>query len=105
MTQLSTNSPTQLGRIFPQYQLSPEEKAKRKAEQEAFYQRCPPIFERIRSELNENYYNWFIVIEPNSQEYFIDIDEMSVLQKVRQKYPVGTTMMFRLNETGTCGRI
>ena len=47
MTQLSNNRTSRLGRVFPERQLSPKEKVKRKAEDEAFYQRCRAIFERV----------------------------------------------------------
>lgn len=39
------------GRIFPNVNWSEEEKARRKAEQEARFERCYPIFEKLRPEL------------------------------------------------------
>lgn len=41
------------GRIFPDIQWSEEKKARWKAEQEAFYQRCKVIFDRVQPEVNE----------------------------------------------------
>ncbi|MFH7027753.1 MAG: hypothetical protein ACHBN1_20725 [Heteroscytonema crispum UTEX LB 1556] len=51
MTQLSSNRTPRRGRIFPERQLSPEEKARHKAEDEVFYQRCRIIFDRVQPEL------------------------------------------------------
>lgn len=91
------------------YQLKPpissEEKAKQEAERQAFSQRCRAIFERVRPELIEEHYNWFITIEPDSGDYFIDKDDMTAYQKAREKHPQTIFCTFRLNETGVCGRI
>jgi hypothetical protein len=105
MTQLNSHSAPRRGRIFPERTISPEEKAQHQAELEAFRQRCRPIFERLRPELIKNHYNWFIVIEPDSEDYFLDRDRMIALQKALEKYPQGLFFTFRLNETGVCGRV
>lgn len=44
MTQFSSDKKARRGRVFPDHQLSSEEKAKRLAEEQAFYQRCWMIF-------------------------------------------------------------
>ena len=85
MTQLNSHSAPRRGRIFPERTISPEEKAKRQAELEAFRQRCRPIFERLRPELIKDHYNWFIVIEPESEDYFLDRDRMTALPWLRTK--------------------
>lgn len=85
--------------------LSPEEKAQRQAKREELNQRCQVIFERVQPELIEEHYNWFIVIEPNSEDYFIEEDEMIAIEKACQKYPDTMSLMLRLNETGVCGRL
>ncbi|MFB2894373.1 hypothetical protein ACE1CI_15805 [Aerosakkonemataceae cyanobacterium BLCC-F50] len=105
MTQLSENQTPRRGRVFPERQLSPEEKALRQAEGEEFANRCRVIFERVKPELIKEHYDWFIVIEPDSGDYFIDADEMVAIQKTREKYPHTKSLIMRLNETGTCGRI
>ena len=105
MTQLSSNRTPRRGRIFPEYTIPPEELARRKAELDAFYQRCRAIFERVRPELIANHYNWFIIIEPDSGDYIIDADEEVASEKARQKHPHTKLGAFRLNETGACGRI
>ncbi len=105
MAQLDYKHIPRRGRLFPERTISDEEKAKRQSEIEAFYQRCRPIFERLQPLLIEKYNNWFIVIEPESEEYFLDEDRMVALQKALEKYPQGLFYTFRLNETGVCGRI
>jgi hypothetical protein len=105
MTQLSSNKKARRGRIFPEYTIPPEELARRKAEREEFYQRCVKIFDGVCPELIEDHYNWFIVIEPNSGDYFIDIDEEVAAQKAGEQHPNTRLGTFRLNKTGACGRI
>ncbi|NET12283.1 MAG: hypothetical protein F6K08_05175 [Okeania sp. SIO1H6] len=85
--------------------LSPEERARRKAEKEAFARRCREIFGRVYPDLVKEHYDWFIHIEPDSGDYFIDVDENVSFQKARQQHPTSDLMAMRLNETGTCGRI
>ena len=93
------------GRIFPEIQWTTEQKAEREAESEAFYQRCYPIFDRVKSELIATHYNWFIAIEPDSDEYFVDRDlEVASLQ-CREKHPGKLHYTFRINESGACGSI
>ncbi len=107
MTQLSQTSPKHPRRIVSESSLSPEEIAQRSAAREEFAARCRPIFERLRPELIEDHYNWFIAIDPDSEHYFLDPNLEGLIEKIRQKYPDGVTQstIYRLNETGTCGRI
>ncbi|MGK7875258.1 MAG: hypothetical protein AB4426_18765 [Xenococcaceae cyanobacterium] len=93
------------GRIFPEYTILPEELARREAENEEFLQRCQIIFDRVYPELVTQYYDWFIIIEPESGDYFIDLDHKVGFQKARQKHPKAELQAMRLNETGTCGRV
>jgi hypothetical protein len=103
MAQASSRTPRR-GRVFP-LQLSPEEKARRKARDEEFYKRCRAVFERVQPELIEEHYDWFIVIEPDSGDYFIDPDENIARVKAADKHPHKLRLIMRINETGTCGRI
>jgi len=105
MTQLSNNRTPRQGRVFPDRQLSPEEKARRKAEDQGFAQRCRAIFDRVKPELIKDHYDWFIVIEPDSGDYFIDSDEAVARANAGEKHPEKMKLIMRLNETGTCGRI
>jgi hypothetical protein len=92
--------------IFPDRpRVSPEEIARRKAENEAFDRRCEEIFQRVYPELVVEHYDWYIHIEPNSGDCFIDPNEEVSFQKARQKHPNAKLIAMRLNETGTCGRI
>jgi hypothetical protein len=106
MTEATSQKPTRRrGRIFPEITISPEELAKQKAEDEAFFQRCWSIFERVRPQLIEQHYGWYIAIEPDSGDYFIDSDKMRSHQKALQKYPSYDHFVFCLNETGVTGKI
>jgi hypothetical protein len=93
------------GRIFPEIQWTEDEKARRKAESEAFYHRCRAIFERVRPELIGEHYGWYIAIEPDSEKYFIDIDRETAHLKARHAHPDSIHCLFRLDETGACGTI
>lgn len=53
----------------------------------------------------ESHYGWYIAIEPNSGEYFIDKDNIQAHKKVFEKYPNAKNYLFCINETGTTGRI
>ncbi|MCL1475449.1 hypothetical protein LAY57_33045 [Argonema antarcticum A004/B2] len=93
-------------RIFPERPpLSDAEIARRKAEDEAFGKRCREIFNRVYPELVKDCYDWFILIEPDSGDYFIDPDREIARQEAKKKHPTAVLMAMRLNETGTCGRI
>ncbi|MBW4513531.1 MAG: hypothetical protein KME64_44805 [Scytonematopsis contorta HA4267-MV1] len=105
MTQLSSNRTPRRGRVFPERQLSPEEKARRRAESEAFAQRCTVIFDSVKHELIKDHYDWFIIIEPDSGEYVMDVDKTVASQKANDKFGEKMRLMMRLNETGACGRI
>lgn len=93
------------GRVFPEIQWSPEQIAQSKAENEAIYQHCKIIFERIKPKLIQTHYNWFMAIDANREEYFIDKDEDVATQMLRQKHPDAIPVLFKINETGACGTI
>ncbi|MBE9129584.1 MULTISPECIES: hypothetical protein [unclassified Coleofasciculus] len=105
MTQSFSQRTLQRGRVLPEQTLSTADRTRKKAELQAFRQRCRPIFEKLRPELIENHYNWFIVIEPDSENYFIDQERMGALLKALEHYPNAVFYTFRLNETGLCGRV
>lgn len=106
MTELKPNKAKHhRGRIFPERTLSPEELAVRKAEDEAFHQRCRAVFERVRPELIARQYGWYIAVEPNSEEYFIDADSMQAHRKALEKYPNIRHCVFCLDENGATGRM
>ncbi len=105
---MSNTKPTRTvrrGRIFPEIQWSEEKKAEWKAHQEAFYQRCKLIFDVIQPELIKNHYNWYLAVEPESGEYFVDTDELTAINKSRHQHPNAPVFIFRINETGIAGTI
>ncbi|MBW4613188.1 MAG: hypothetical protein KME21_07870 [Desmonostoc vinosum HA7617-LM4] len=105
MTQLTPKQSVRRGRIFPERTLSSEELARRKAEDEVFYRRCRAIFERVCPDWIEDHYGWYIAVEPDSGDYFIDEDNMQAHKKAIEKYPNTRHCVFCLNETGTTGTI
>ncbi|RCJ41787.1 hypothetical protein A6769_02475 [Nostoc punctiforme NIES-2108] len=105
MAESTAKQPARRGRIFPERILPPEELARRKTEDEAFYQRCREIFERVRPDLIKEHYGWYIAVEPNSGDYLIDVDKMQAHKKSLEKYSNSRHCVFCLNETGTTGTI
>lgn len=105
MTQSLPKSPRNRGRVFPQYNLPLEELARRQAEIDTFGMRCKLVWQKVCPQLMKDHYNWFITIEPESKDYFVDAAFRSAYQKARHKYPHTQLATFRINETGTCGSI
>jgi hypothetical protein len=93
------------GRIFPEIQWSEEEKARRIAERNAFHQRCRAIFDPIHAQLMQKHYGWYVAVEPESGDYFLDADKEMAHNNARQAHPSSIHCVFCLNETGACGRI
>jgi hypothetical protein len=105
MTEAKPNRTARRGRILSEIQWSQEQLAQRKAERQAFRQRCQVIFDRIKPALMQTHYNWYIVVEPDSGNYFIDLDPFVVARKAHEQYPGARLHVFRINETGVCGTI
>ena len=105
MTHITSKKVVRRGRIFPELTISPEELAKREAEDEIFYQRCLAIFERVRPQYIESHYGWYIAIEPDSGDYFIDQDKEVASKMAREKYPHVIHHIYGINETGVSGSI
>lgn len=97
--------PARRGRVFPEKRLSKEEIARRRAEDDAFLARCHVVFDRVQPELIEDYYDWYIVVEPDSGDYFIDLDKKVAIAKATEKYPNKECLIMQINETGACGNI
>jgi hypothetical protein len=55
--------------------------------------------------LIKEHYGWYVGVEPDSGDYFIDADRMQAHKKVLEKYPNVDHFVYCLNETGTTGRI
>ncbi len=105
MTQLSNNHTPRRGRVFPELRLSPEEIARRKVKDEAFFKQCRLVFDRVQPELMKEHYDWFIIIEPENGDYIIASDETVARQKAREQFGSKMRLMMRINETGACGTI
>lgn len=105
MSQHTPEKIVRRGRVFPEIQWSEEKKAAHKARQEAFYQRCWAIFEKLKPEILDKYYGWYIAIEPDSGDYFIDKEQEVASRQAREKHPNTIHHMFGINETGVSGRI
>ena len=78
MSQSVVNRPRRRGRVFPEYNWSPEKLARWQAEIESFGKRCKVVWLRVCPDLIKEHYNWFIMIEPESGDYFIDPLEREV---------------------------
>ncbi|MDF5719128.1 MAG: hypothetical protein PUP91_01275 [Rhizonema sp. PD37] len=105
MTKTESTRVVRRGRVFPEIQWTPEQQTQWREERAAFRQRCQVIFDREKPKLMETHYNWYITIEPNSGEYFINEDEFTGAQKAHEKSPGVKLYTFRINETGVCGTI
>ena len=105
MTEAKLNRLVRRGRLFPENQWSEEHQAEWKAKQEAFYQRCQPIFERIKPELIKTHYNWYMAVEPESGNYFVAEDELTAINSSRQKHQDAPVFVFKINQTGIAGTI
>ncbi|BDA66307.1 hypothetical protein RIVM261_051410 [Rivularia sp. IAM M-261] len=105
MTEAKTTRTLRRGRIFPEIQWTPEQHAQWEAERKEFKERCLPIFNKVKSEMMETHYNWYVAVEPDSGDYFVDRDIEVASQKCREKHPHKKHHAFRINETGVCGTI
>ncbi len=105
MTETKPTARVHRGRIFPEIQWTEEQKVQWRSELEATYQRCKVIFDRIQPELIKTHHNWFLAVEPDSGDYFINQDEELVTQMCLQKHPNAIPFIFVINETGVAGRI
>ncbi|MBX9688785.1 MAG: hypothetical protein K2X27_18905 [Candidatus Obscuribacterales bacterium] len=61
-------------------------------------QLCFPTFERLYSELAERYKDWIVVIEPDTGDYFMGLDDYEVLNRARKKHPRSQFFAYRLSE-------
>lgn len=105
MTESQAKRTARRGRIFPELTIPSEELAQRKTEREAFHRRCRKIFEQVRPKFIDKHYGWYIAIEPESGDYFIDKDIEVTHRKALNKYPDITHCVFCLNEHGATGKI
>ncbi|MEA5574495.1 hypothetical protein [Calothrix sp. UHCC 0171] len=104
MTQLSQARSSTL----PRKPISPEELASCQQQRHDLAARCRIVFDRLRPSLIDTHYNWYIAIDPDTQEYIIDPTFDGITKKVVETYGYShepKLTMFWLNDTGFCGRI
>jgi hypothetical protein len=58
------------------------------------------IYDRIRSELINSYSGWYVAIDPDSGDYFLNPDKALAQQQARQKHPARLICTFKLIATG-----
>lgn len=104
MTQVTQRRRT---RILPPITVDPEEERIEREKQHALKELCRPIFEQLRPSLIQAHPNWYIAIDPDNQEYLLDPTLKGITQQIRDRYTGNEVKVtiFRLNETGTCGRL
>ncbi|MBD2249907.1 hypothetical protein [Nostoc parmelioides] len=105
MTEAKSTHQVRRGRIFPEIQWTQEQQSQWKAEREALKERCKLIFHQVQAELLKTHYNWYMAVEPESGEYFINEDILLVGKQAHEKYPNAKLHVFRINETGISGKI
>ncbi len=105
MTHSSPERIVRRGRVFPEIQWTEAQKAEDRARRQAFYESCWVIFERLKQEILDKYYGWYVAIEPDSGDYFIDRDQEVASKMDREKHPYVINHIFGINETGVSGRI
>lgn len=58
--------------------------------------RARAIYDSLLDELISNHPNWYIAIEPDSGDYFLDADKNAAKESARQKHPSRLTCTFQL---------
>jgi len=67
--------------------------------------KCWPIFERLYGELGENYRDWLVAIEPESEDYFLGQDDYEVLARARKRHPKAVFFTYRLSADPAVDRL
>ena len=102
-THLKSSSPSTKKQID-----SHSERLRRGIQRDELARKCQIVFDRVYSQLIENHYNWHIAIDPDTEQYLIDPTLMGITAQIKDTYEDRSTVkltIFRLNETGTCGRL
>jgi hypothetical protein len=105
MTKITSERKVYRGRLFPEIQWTEDQKNLYISELETHHQRCRVVFEKLQPELIKSHYNWFMAVDSESGDYFLNQDEEAVTQMCLQKYPNAIPFIFVINETGVAGRI
>ena len=65
-----------------------------------FIKRSRQFYNRLCPELIKDYSGWYIAIEPDSSDYFLNANKAVAQQLARQKYPERLICTFQLIATG-----
>jgi hypothetical protein len=52
----------------------------------------------LLEELGDRYHNWLVVVEPESQDYFLGQDDYEILARARKKHPKAVFFTYRLSD-------
>ncbi|MDD1428110.1 hypothetical protein MEO94_27400 [Dolichospermum sp. ST_sed9] len=105
MTETKSHKVVHRGRLFPEIQWTEDTINLYRSDLETHHQRCRVVFEKLQPELIKSHYNWFMAVDSESGDYFVDKDEEVVTQMFLQKHPNAIPFIFVINETGVAGRI
>ena len=105
MTETKSHKVVHRGRLFPEIQWTEDTINLYRSDLETHHQRCRVVFEKLQPDLIKNHYNWFMAVDSESGDYFVDKDEEVVTQMFLQKHPNAIPFIFVINETGVAGRI
>ena len=105
MTETKSHKVVRRGRLFPEIQWTEDRINLYRSDLEIHHQRCKLVFEQLQPELIKSHYNWFMAVDSESGDYFVDKDEEVVTQICLQKHPNAIPFIFVINETGVAGRI
>jgi hypothetical protein len=62
--------------------------------------RSRKIYDKISPDLSKNYPGWYLVIEPDSGDYFLNADSYLAKNDARQKHPKRLFCTFKLIASG-----
>gem|GEM_PF-1883270 len=69
-----------------------------KLSREELDRKCWPVFERLRAELGASYRDWLVVIEPETQEYFLGQDDSRSSPAPGRNTPKSVFFTYRLSD-------
>lgn len=84
------------------------ERLRQRVQRDDLARKCQIVFDRVYPQLIEHHYNWHIAIDPDTEQYLIDPTLIGITAQIKEVYGEQSTVkltIFRLNETGTCGRL
>lgn len=58
------------------------------------------IYSRLKNELSSNYSGWYLAIEPDSGDYFLNASKAIAQQQARHQHPLRLICTFQLDATG-----